>query len=70
LAPAEYFRETMNKRHYDWYLNNNRFLPYINNEKDHDLYDQYKDRFSSLNKIMLVAFQNDTILYPHETAMF
>ena len=70
VAPAEYYRETFDKKHYDWYMKKSKYLPYINNEKQHDLSEQYKERFSALNKVMLVGFQNDTTLYPLETAFF
>lgn len=56
--------------YYDQYLWHSRFLPYINNEKSHDKFDQYKERFSSLNKIELVQFQNDTTVFPKESEHF
>ena len=35
LAPAGYFRNRRIHSYYDEYLWHSRFLPYINNEKDH-----------------------------------
>jgi len=37
VGPAAYFRETFNKLHYEIYLKDSEFLPYINNEKEHEL---------------------------------
>ena len=35
LAPAGYFRNRRIHSYYDEYLWHSRFLPYINNEKEH-----------------------------------
>ena len=70
VAPAGYFRETQDKIHYDIYLALSRFLPYINNEKSHDKAEAYKERFTSLNRLGLLMFLNDTIVYPMESEHF
>ena len=70
LAPAQYFRDRSIHQFYDQYLWHSRFLPYINNEKMHPKFDQYRARFMSLNKIELVQFQNDTVVFPKESEHF
>jgi len=70
VAPSEYYRERDNKVAYHWYINNSRLLPFLNNEKSHSLMDEYKQRFSSMNKVMLIMFGEDEILYPRETSFF
>ena len=56
LAPAGYFRNRQIHSYYDQYLWYSRFLPYINNEIEHPKKEQYFERFTSLNKLMLVQF--------------
>ena len=34
-APASYYRETMDRLHYEYYIHMSDYLPYINNEKKH-----------------------------------
>jgi len=51
-------------------LKDSIYLPYINNEKPHALSAQYKQRFSSLNRVELVKFGADTIIYPSESTHF
>jgi len=70
VAPSEYYRERDNKVAYHWYINNSRLLPFLNNEKSHSLKDEYKQRFSSMNKVMLIMFGEDETLYPRETSFF
>ena len=53
VAPAAYYRETQNLVHYKWYLAQSEYLPYINNEKEHENSALYKKRFMSLNRIQL-----------------
>ena len=36
----------------------------------HPKFDQYRARFMSLNKIELVQFQNDTVVFPKESEHF
>lgn len=52
VGPAGYYRDP---KHLDSYLKDSCFLPYINNEET-EKSDLYKQRFSSLDGLMLVAF--------------
>ena len=70
LAPGAYWRDTYNEFYFEQYLKYSDFLPLINNERQHEKSQQYKDRFSSLNRLELVKFQNDTTLYPIDTSHF
>jgi len=58
LAPAAYWNDPTPKVYAEM-LEKSVYLPYINNLKYHDKYDQYKARFSALNRIELVKFGND-----------
>jgi palmitoyl-protein thioesterase len=66
VGPAGYYRDP---KHLDSYLKDSCFLPYINNEETSKS-DTYKERFSSLDGLMLVAFTEDTMVYPHESEWF
>ena len=70
VAPAEYYRERDNIIRYQFYLDNSRLLPYLNNEKPHDLFDLYKQRFMSMNRVMLVMDELDETVYPRESSFF
>jgi len=66
LAQANYFRDPMR---IDEYLKGDLFLADINNDlgvKNH----AYATRFASLNKLVLVMAQDDTIVVPRETEWF
>lgn len=52
------------------YLNKCSFLPKLNNEIPSERNATYKERFSSLNNLVLIMFEHDTILIPKETAWF
>jgi len=71
VAPAGYFRDM---RNYDTYLKDSVFLPALNNEKKEDFHQDHNDlrtaRFSALNGAMLVKFDQDSVIYPKETAWF
>merc|ERR1712224_627030 len=67
VGQAGYFRDP---KHYDTYLKESVFLPYLNNEKQHGLFSYNKDRFTSLNGVMLVEFTKDGMIYPKETSIF
>lgn len=67
VGPAGYFRD---HKHVSEYLKDSVFLPYLNNEKQHDKFVLNKDRFTNLDSIMLVEFTKDTMIYPKETALF
>ncbi|XP_022158133.1 palmitoyl-protein thioesterase 1-like [Momordica charantia] len=50
------------------YLKNSKFLPKLNNEPQDEKNVVYKERFSSLNKLVLLM--DDSFLIPRETAWF
>nr|XP_043606102.1 palmitoyl-protein thioesterase 1-like isoform X3 [Erigeron canadensis] len=54
----------------DAYLQHCRFLPKVNNEVPDERNSTYKDRFSSLQNLVLIMFEQDTVLIPKETAWF
>ena len=67
IGPASFYRDYQDN---DAYLKYNTFLPYLNNEKTHYKYWQYKDRFESLNSLTLVKFMYDPVIYPIESSWF
>ncbi|KAK2426159.1 alpha/beta-Hydrolases superfamily protein [Trifolium repens] len=52
------------------YLENCRFLPKLNNEKPGQRNSTYKERFSSLENLVLIMFEQDASLIPKETSWF
>ncbi|XP_073287339.1 uncharacterized protein [Primulina huaijiensis] len=52
------------------YLSKCRFLPKLNNELPGERNSTYKERFSSLQNLVLIMFEHDTVLIPKETAWF
>ncbi|KAL5724228.1 palmitoyl-protein hydrolase [Ranunculus cassubicifolius] len=52
------------------YLFGNKFLPKLNNEIPHERHQTYKERFTSLEKLVLIMFEQDSILVPRETSWF
>ncbi|KAF8412937.1 hypothetical protein HHK36_000909 [Tetracentron sinense] len=52
------------------YLEGCRFLPRLNNELPGKRNITYKERFSSLQNLVLIMFEQDTVLIPKETAWF
>ena len=70
VAPAAYYRDTYRKARYEAYLKHSQYLPYINNEKNHTKMEQYKQRFSSLNAVQLIYFEEDDVVYPRESEKF
>jgi palmitoyl-protein thioesterase len=69
LAPAGYFRDT---RHLSTYEKDSVFLPALNNEMPGKsaFADTRKAKFEAINSAMFVMFEDDTILYPKESAWF
>ncbi|KAI3693540.1 hypothetical protein L1987_76484 [Smallanthus sonchifolius] len=67
LAPSGYLKLPNN---IDAYLQNCRFLPKLNNEVPEERNSTYKERFSSLQNLVLIMFEQDTVLIPKETAWF
>jgi palmitoyl-protein thioesterase len=66
IGPAGYFKDVS---HYKNYLTYSSFLPDLNNERQ-DKNDSYKERFSNLEKIVLIKFSEDSMIIPKETAWF
>lgn len=69
LSPAGFWRQT-NFFGYFWYKIGCWFLPYANNEIDHPLKAQYKERMVRLNRLMLVQYTNDSMVDPYQSAQF
>ena len=62
---AQYFRDVYQ---YERYLEKSAFLKFVNNELFKDL--DYYDRFTSIDKFVMVMFGKDETLVPKETAWF
>ncbi|XP_059657609.1 uncharacterized protein LOC132304103 [Cornus florida] len=67
LAPSGYLKLPNN---IDAYLEKCSFLPKLNNELPQERNSTYKERFSSLQNLVLIMFEHDTVLIPKETAWF
>ncbi|XP_004306990.1 PREDICTED: palmitoyl-protein thioesterase 1 [Fragaria vesca subsp. vesca] len=52
------------------YLKGCTFLPKLNNEINSTRNSTYKERFTSLENLVLIMFEQDTILIPKETSWF
>ncbi|XP_022158115.1 palmitoyl-protein thioesterase 1-like [Momordica charantia] len=52
------------------YLKYSRFLPKLNNERPGERNSTYKERFSSLHNLVLLANENENVLIPKESAWF
>ncbi|KAM0926467.1 hypothetical protein ACQ4PT_003533 [Festuca glaucescens] len=52
------------------YLKGCRFLPKLNNEIPGERNATYKERFSSLENLVLIMFESDIVLIPRETSWF
>ena len=65
LGPAGYYVDVLDR---DKYLKGSTFLPELNNELT--VNEKYKERFSKLDKVVLMKFNSDTIIYPREGAWF
>jgi palmitoyl-protein thioesterase len=66
IGPAGYFKNIHN---YYKYLEASSFLAELNNEKS-EKNDEYKQRFTLLEKVVLIKFSKDTMILPKETAWF
>lgn len=69
VAPAGYFRDVQN---FDKYVKSSVFLPTLNDEwaMTSEFSALRKNRFTALNNVMLVKFEDDHVIYPKETAWF
>ncbi|EFH39622.1 hypothetical protein ARALYDRAFT_916694 [Arabidopsis lyrata subsp. lyrata] len=52
------------------YLENSKYLPKLSNEIPNQRNSTYKDRFTSLHNLVLVKFQNETIIIPNDSTWF
>nr|GEW51724.1 palmitoyl-protein thioesterase 1-like [Tanacetum cinerariifolium] len=67
LAPSGYLKLPNNM---DAYLKHYSFLPKLNNEISEERNSTHKERFSSLENLVLIMFEQDTVVIPKETAWF
>ncbi|KAJ4848654.1 hypothetical protein Tsubulata_023506 [Turnera subulata] len=67
LAPSGYLKLPYD---IDKYMEKCRFLPKLNNEDPQARNTTYKERFSSLQNLVLIMFENDSVLIPRETSWF
>eukprot|EP00252_Welwitschia_mirabilis_P023065 TRINITY_DN6428_c0_g1_i1.p1 TRINITY_DN6428_c0_g1~~TRINITY_DN6428_c0_g1_i1.p1 ORF type:complete len:304 (+),score=44.83 TRINITY_DN6428_c0_g1_i1:181-1092(+) len=67
LAPSGYIKIPTDIPDYLQYCT---FLPKLNNELPDQRNSTYKQRFSSLKKLVLIMFDQDSVLVPRQTAWF
>ncbi|CAK9056733.1 Palmitoyl-protein thioesterase 1 (PPT-1) (Palmitoyl-protein hydrolase 1) [Durusdinium trenchii] len=67
LAQANYYRDAENLAEY---RSHGHFLPYINNEVQGQQNATYKKNFESLEKLVLVMAEDDTMVHPKESEHF
>ncbi|GAV68206.1 Palm_thioest domain-containing protein [Cephalotus follicularis] len=67
LAPSGYLKLP---NYISSYLEKCTFLPKLNNELPEERNSTYKERFASLQNLVLIMFEQDTVLIPRETAWF
>ncbi len=67
LAQANYYRDAENLGQY---RTHGHFLPYINNEVQGHQNATYKKNFQSLDKLVLVMAEDDTMVHPKESEHF
>merc|ERR1719352_223742 len=67
LAQANYYREPKAIKQY---LEGAHFLPYINNEVKGKENATYSANFKSLEKLVLVMAEDDTMIHPKESEHF
>ncbi|KAF5732878.1 hypothetical protein HS088_TW17G00411 [Tripterygium wilfordii] len=67
LAPSGYVKIPTDLRNY---IRGCRFLPKLNNEVINKRNSTYKERFASIENLVLIMFEQDTVLIPKETSWF
>jgi len=67
LAPSGYLKIPTD---ISAYLKGCKFLPKLNNEINSKRNSTYKERFASLENLVLIMFEQDTVLVPKETSWF
>ena len=66
-GPCGYFRDPDALEDYLYY---SAFLPSLNNERDSKVKKENAERFSELNKALLIKFSEDSMVFPPESAWF
>lgn len=67
ISFASYWHDPL---HHDLYNKKCIFLPYLNNEKEHELVAQFKENICSLKHMVLVASDGDDIIEPIASCHF
>ncbi|KAK9202574.1 hypothetical protein WN944_017785 [Citrus x changshan-huyou] len=67
LAPSGYYKIPTDIPDY---LKGCKFLPKLNNEIVNERNSTYKERFASLENLVLIMFEQDSVLVPKETSWF
>ncbi|XP_059633862.1 uncharacterized protein LOC132276452 isoform X2 [Cornus florida] len=67
LAPAGFIKIPTE---IEEYLQGSKFLPKLNNEISNSRHSIYKERFTSLENLVLIMFDQDSVLIPKETSWF
>ncbi|KAI4372685.1 hypothetical protein MLD38_010885 [Melastoma candidum] len=67
LAPSNYVKVPTDMTKY---LDGCKFLPDLNNELVNRTNSTYKERFTSLQNLVLIMFEQDKVLIPKETSLF
>ena len=67
IGPAGYHKDHKDRQSY---LDHSAFLPYLNNEKQHNRFYSNKENFEKLNHLTMVKFIYDPIIYPIESSWF
>ncbi|GMY23079.1 palmitoyl-protein thioesterase 1 isoform X1 [Fagus crenata] len=67
LAPSGYIKIPTD---ISGYLKGCKFLPKLNNEINNTRNSTYKERFASLQNLVLIMFEQDSVLVPKETSWF
>ncbi|KAJ1494241.1 Alpha/Beta hydrolase protein, partial [Baffinella frigidus] len=67
LVQAQYWNDA---KHPDAFLKSNIFLPGINNLLPSEVKPEYKARLATLEKLVLVMFESDTVVIPKESEWF
>lgn len=65
IGPAGYFVDNL---HFDTYKKYSNYLPKLNNENK--IEEEYITKFTKLEKVLLMKFTKDTMIYPKESAWF
>ncbi|KAJ1821991.1 hypothetical protein LPJ56_001023 [Coemansia sp. RSA 2599] len=67
VVQAQYFKDP---ERIDQYMDYNIFLPYVNNEAADKREVVYRERLRALEKLVLIRFSEDTLIYPASSSWF